>query len=54
MPKDNQTGSFYVLKLKTNRVISRSHLVKMPINDQLTQYMNVQAEGMIDDVREHQ
>ena len=43
LPKDNQTGTFYVLKLKTNRVISRSHLVKMPINDQLAQYMNVQA-----------
>ena len=43
VPKDNETGTFYVLKLKTNKAVSRSHLKLMPITDQLRDYLDKEA-----------
>ena len=43
VPKDNQTGTFYVLKLTTNKAVSRSHLIPMPVTDALTNHLNREA-----------
>ena len=43
VPKDNETGTFYVLKLKSNKAVSRSHLKLMPITDQLRDYLDKEA-----------
>ena len=43
VPKDNETGTFYVLKLKTSKAVSRSHLKPMPITDQLRDHLDREA-----------
>ena len=43
LPKDNQTGTFYVLKLTTNKAVSRSHLIPMPLTDVLKNYLDREA-----------
>ncbi len=43
VPKDNQTGTFFVLKLKTNKPVARSHLKPMPITDHLRAYLDREA-----------
>ena len=45
MPKDNLSGTMYLYKLRTNKVISRNQYKPLPMPDVLITHMNIMAEN---------
>ena len=45
MPKDNLSGTMYLYKLRTNKVISRNQYKPLPMPDVLVTHMNIMAEN---------
>ena len=45
MPKDNLSGTMYLYKLSSNRVISRNQYKPLPLPDVLVTHMNLMAEN---------
>ena len=40
MPKDNLTGTWYIYKIQTGRIVSRDNFTVIPMPDKLVQHMN--------------